>query len=217
MSIHARGHIRTRFITSLALGAVVGLSTVGQALAASSWTDPVGDATFHAPAYADIVAGRVDVDAGTFEFTLTVAEAIPAIPPLQAPGVQGFRWVTSLDLDSTSSPIGWPLPQRLPAAPQSASAARAEGFIAVAWNGSEFSGTWFDRRPLLSGGDVLATSVPFEIDGHTVHMWLDSSLIDDPENFGVGFATVALTTKLGTIIDQKQILDGLQPFYNQWP
>ena len=127
-----------------------------------------------------------------------------------------LRWVASLDLDPTSSPIGWPVPQRLPAAPQSSPAA-AEGFLAVAWDGIEFSGTWFDRRPLLSGGDVVATPVPFEIDGDEVHVWLDGALIGDPASFRVGFVTAALTTKLGTIVDQKQLLDILQPFYNPWP
>lgn len=212
----ARGAIRARLTASLGLGAIVALSSFGETLAASSWTDPVGDALFHAPPYADIVAGRVDQDAGTFEFTMTVADVIPQTPRLTPPGVEGLRWVASLDLDPTSSPIGWPVPQRLPAAPQSSPAA-AEGFLAVAWDGIEFSGTWFDRRPLLSGGDVVATPVPFEIDGDEVHVWLDGASIGDPAGFRVGFVTAALTTKLGTVVDQKQLLDVLQPFYNPWP
>ena len=215
-SFPAGKSVRARLTSSIGLGAIVALSSLGQTLAASSWTDPVGDALFHAPAYADIVAGRVDQDAGTLEFTMTVADAIPETPKLTAPGVQALRWVASLDLDPTSSPIGWPVPQRLPAAPQSSPAA-AEGFLAVAWDGTEFSGTFFDRRPLLSGGEVVATTVPFEIDGNTVHMWLDGALIGDPASFRVGFVTAAVTTKLGTIVDAKQLLDLLQPFYNPWP
>ena len=187
-SFPAGKSVRARLTSSIGLGAIVALSSLGQTLAASSWTDPVGDALFHAPAYADIVAGRVDQDAGTFEFTMTVADAIPETPKLTAPGVQALRWVASLDLDPTSSPIGWPVPQRLPAAPQSSPAA-AEGFLAVAWDGTEFSGTFFDRRPLLSGGEVVATTVPFEIDGNTVHMWLDGALIGDPASSRVGFVT----------------------------
>jgi hypothetical protein len=208
--------LRARLTASIGLGAIVAVSSLGQALAATSWTDPIGDALFHAPAYADILAGSVEENAGTFEFTLTVADVIPQTPRLTPPGVQGYRWVASLDLDPTSNPVGWPTPQRLPAAPQSSPAA-AEAFVAVAWDGSAFSATLFDRRPLLSGGDVVATSVPFEIDGDTVHIWLDGALIGDPTSFRVGFVTVALTTKLGTIIDQKQLLDVLQPFYNPWP
>jgi hypothetical protein len=75
----------------------------------------------------------------------------------------------------------------------------------------------FDRRPLLSGGDVEMTSVPFEIDGDEVHIWLDGGLIGNPASFRVGFVTAALTTELGTTVDQKQILDALSPFYNPWP
>lgn len=208
------GHIRARWITSVGLGTMVALSASGQALAATTYTDPVGDAQFHAQAYADIVAGTVEESAGTFEFTMTVAEAIPSVPDLRAPGVQALRWVVSLDLDPAAFPVGWPF---APGAPQSAQKGAADGFLAVAWDGSEFSGTFFDRRPLLSGGDVATTTVPFEIDGDTVHIWLDSALIGDPTSFRFGFVTAALTTELGTIVDVKRLLDYLQPFYNAWP
>ena len=47
--------------------------------------------------------------------------------------------------------------------------------------------------------------------------WLDASLLGNPSSFRVGFVTAAVTTKLGTVVDQKQLLDLLQPFYNVWP
>jgi hypothetical protein len=209
--------LRARLSASMGLGAIVALFSFGQALAATTYTDPVGDALFHAPAYADIVAGTLVDDAGTFEFIVKVADVIPQTPRLTPPGVQALRWVASLDLDPTTFPIGWPLPQQLPAAPQSAKVAAAEGFLAVAWDGTEFSGTWFDRRPLLTGGEVVATTVPFEIDGDTVHIWLDGALIGNPTSFRFGFVTAGVTTKLGTIVDAKQLLDYLQPFYQPWP
>ena len=89
--------------------------------------------------------------------------------------------------------------------------------MAVIWNGSAFSAAWFDRRPLLTGGSYTMTSVPFEIDGDTVTVWIDGYLIGNPTSFRVGFATAAVTVKLGTIVDQKQVLDGMSPFLNQWP
>lgn len=214
MSNHAPGHVRARLITSVGLGALIALSASGHALAASSWTDPVGDALFHAPAYADVVAGTVEQDAGTFEFTMTVAEAIPTTPILPPPGVQEIRWAVSFDLDSTTFPAGWPA---APGDPRSAQAPAAEGFVAVSWNGSAFSATFYDRRPLLSGGEVEMTTVPFEIDGNEVHIWLASALIGNPSGFRIGFVTAAVTTELGTTVDQKRILDGLEPFYNVWP
>jgi hypothetical protein len=212
--MHAPGHIRARWITSVGLAALVALSASGQALAASTWTDPAGDALFHAPAYADIIGGLVEVDGGTFEFTMTVAAPIPATPKLTAPGVEALRWAVSFDLDPTTFPAGWPA---APGDPRSAQAPPAEGFAAVVWDGSAFSATWFDRRPLLSGGEVTATPVPFEIEGNEVHIWLDASLLGNPSSFRVGFVTAAVTTKLGTVVDQKQLLDLLQPFYNVWP
>jgi len=208
------GHIRARWITSVGLGAMVALSSSGQALGATTYTDPVGDAQFHAPAYADIVAGTVGEVGGSFEFTITVADAIPQTPKLTAPGVQALRWVVSLDLDPTTSPVGWPF---APGAPQSAQKGAADAFLAVAWDGTEFSGTLFDRRPLLSGGEVVMTAVPYEIDGDIVHIWLDGALVGDPTSFRFGFVTAALTTELGTIVDVKRLLDYLQPFYNAWP
>jgi len=107
--------LRARLSASMGLGAIVALSSFGQALAATTYTDPVGDALFHAPAYADIVAGTLVDDAGTFEFIVKVADVIPQTPRLTPPGVQALRWVASLDLDPTTFPIGWPLPQQLPA------------------------------------------------------------------------------------------------------
>jgi len=214
VSIHALGTSRARWITSLALGATVALSASGQALGASAWTDPVGDAKFHAPAYADVVAGTVEVDAGTFEFTMTVAEAIPSTPKLTAPGVEALRWAVSFDLDSTTFPAGWPA---APGDPRSQQAPPAEGFAAMVWDGSDFSAAWFDRRPLLTGGTVTMTTVPFEIDGNEVHIWLDAALLGYPSTFRVGFVTAAVTTELGTVVDAKQLLDLMQPFYNVWP
>ena len=210
----AGNSLRARLTASIGLGAIVAVSSYGQALALTTYTDPVGDALFHAPAYADIVAGTVVEDAGTFEFTMPVADEIPETPKLTAPGVEALRWVVSLDLDPTAFPVGWPF---APGAPQSAQNGAAEAFLAVAWDGTEFSGTLFDRRPLLSGGDVEMTSVPFEIDGDEVHIRLDGGLIGIPASFRVGFVTAALTTKLGTTVDQKQILDAVSPFYNAWP
>jgi len=204
----------TKRTTSVGLGALVALFASGQALAASTWTDPAGDALFHAPAYADVIGGTVNEADGTFEFTMTVAEAIPATPKLTAPGVQALRWAVSFDLDPTTFPAGWPA---APGDPRSEQAKAAEGFAAVVWDGSDFSATWFDRRPLLSGGEVEARSVPFEIDGNEVHIWLDATLIGHPSSFRVGFVTAAVTTKLGTLVDAKQLLDNLQPFYNVWP
>ena len=208
MRTRASAGSRGRWIAS-ALGLTIAASASGQALATTTYTDPVGDALFHAPAYADIVAGSVEEVGGTFEFVLTVADTIPETPKLTAPGVQALRWVASLDLDPATNPAGWP------AAPGQAPA--AEAFVAVAWDGASFSATLFDRRSLLTGGDVVATTVPFEIDGDEVHMWVDSALLGDPASFRVGFVTVALTTQLGTKVDIKRLLDVLDPFYNPWP
>jgi hypothetical protein len=201
-----------------ALGAVMATLSSGHVLAASSWTDAAGDATFRAPAYADIIAGSVSEANGTFELTMTVAAPIPAMPEFVLPGVRELRWAIPLDLDPTTFPAGWPLGPTTEARHETLGlTAPPEGFAAVSWNGSEFSATWYDRRPLLNGDEVTMTAVPFEIDGDTVHIWLDADLIGNPTSFRVGFATAAVTTELGTVVDTKRILDTSQPFYNAWP
>jgi hypothetical protein len=216
--IQANGQPRARWATSVGMGALIALSTSGQALAASSWTDAAGDATFRAPGYADIIAGSVSMADGTFELTMTVAAPIPAAPAFVLPGVEELRWAIPLDLDVTTFPAGWPLGPTTEARHETLGLmAPPEGFAAVSWDGSEFTATWFDRRPLLNGDEVTATAVPFEIDGDTVHIWLDADLIGNPSSFRVGFATAAVTTELGTVVDTKRILDTTQPFYNAWP
>jgi hypothetical protein len=195
-----------------ALAALAATLSSCPVLAATTYTDPAGDALFNAPAYEDIIAGSVDETAGLFEFTLTVAAAIPEAPRLTAPGVQGTRWVVSLDLDPSTAPVGWPF---APADEHSAQRGAAEAFIAVEWNGADFSGTLYDRRPLLSGSHVVTSSVPFEIVGDQVHMWLDSAEIGNPDHLGVNFVTVALTKHLD-VVDLYQIVD-VFPTYNQWP
>lgn len=216
MSIQASRHIRARWITSVGLGAMVALSASGNALAATTYTDPVADALYQAPAYADVVAGSVDVEAGVFEFTVTVAGTIPEAPDLPAVAAHELRWAVPLDLDPTTAPVGWPL---APGADQSTRRSPVEGFMAVAWDGSAFSGTWYDRRPLLTGGEVTATPVPFEIDGASVHIWIDGALIGDPTSFRFGAATAAVQVPFTgrQPIDVKVVIDLLPQFLNQWP
>ena len=201
-----------RFLGAIAVGAIVALSTVGQAIAASSWTDPTGDALFRAPAYADIVAGGVEENGGIFELSMTVADVIPEAPQLPPPAAAELRWAFPIDLDPSTFPIGYPAP----VAPESDQGAPAEGFVALAWNGSAFSATWYDRRPLLTGGEATATSVPFDIDGDMIHVWLDGSLIGDPASFRIGFLTLAVPV-LPPNLGYNRRIDWLNPFYNAWP
>jgi len=213
VKISAPRHHRARWLTAVGLGATIALSASGQALATTTYTDSVGDALFRAPAYLDLVAATVGENAGVFEFTMTVADAIPETPKLTPPGVVEIRWFVTLDLDPATNPVGWPL---APGGRGIGQSAFPEGFVAVAWDGSGFSGTWYDRRPLLSGGEYTATTVPFEIDGDTVRMWLDGELIGDPTTFRVAFGTLALPVLPGND-GFRRFIDLTQPELNSWP
>lgn len=198
---------RTRMLAQITIGALL-LALPLAASAATTYTDPVGDTLFHAPPYMDIVAAGANEDSGTFEFTMTVAATIPEAPKFNPPGVAATWWVFPLDLDPAAFPVGWPLPPPLGGA--------AEALIAVGWDGSAFSGTLYDRRPLLVGGDVEVTTVPFEIDGNTVRARLDGALIDDPSSFGWGAVVNGLPVFPGNR-GYSRFVDWLPRFYNPWP
>jgi hypothetical protein len=177
----------------MALGAVA-LFDVAQAAAdeapseVSTVSDPVGDAYFpftpgdtgfpFAAPFLDFVHGQLTKTAdGDFELLMEMADVVPDEPTLPKPGVKEIWWFWIFDLDSTTSPAGYPW---------SAAVGRPPEFIvSVSWDGVEFAGAAIDRRPLLAGGKAIITSIPFTIDGPTVEAFLDSELIGEiPASFG---------------------------------
>jgi hypothetical protein len=55
--------------------------------------------------------------------------------------------------------------------------------IMVTWDGSAFTGTLIDRRPLLAGGQPVNTSIPFAIDGAAISAEVGASLLGGPSSF----------------------------------
>ena len=161
-------------------------SAVAQPVSAQTSTvfDPVGDALFHAPAFQDIVFGQMTkTDSGDFELLMGMAGPVPVNPPLPPPGVSEIWWAWAFDLDATARPKGYPLPPGF--APPPGGAGGSEFIVYVSWDGTEFARTAIDRRPLLTGGEAIITSVPFSIDGTIVEAFLAFTLIGDvPPSFG---------------------------------
>ena len=138
----------------------------------STVSDPVGDTLFGAPAFQDMVFAQMTRTAGgDFALLMEMAGPVPAAPPLPLPATNQIWWFWGFDLDLTASPRGYPLPP--------GSAIVPEFIVYVSWDGAAFAGTAIDRRPLLSGGDAIITSVPFSIHGTSVEAVLDSTLIGD--------------------------------------
>jgi len=144
-----------------------------------STADPAGDASasqgngLTGEAYQDIVSAAVDEGGGSFVFTMDVAASVPASPVLPG-GITVQEWSWNLNT-SPALPRGFPFPP--------GSAAPPEFIVMVLWNGSAFSGTLIDRRPLLSGGEAVSTSIPFEVDGATISTVLSASLLGNPSAF----------------------------------
>ena len=158
--------------------------------AATTVSDPVGDANFNAPAFQDVVLVQItETPGGDFELLMEMAGPVPVDPPLPPPASSEIGWVWNLDLDPTTFPAGYPyLKARGP----------AEFAVHVSWNGAEFTGTAIDRRPLLSGGEAIITPVTFHIDGTIVRADLARTRIGDvPATFGWFAGTSAWSGPVG--------------------
>ena len=135
----------------------------------SGVTDPAGDAAWNrntgpgaeakVPDYLDIVTAAVSKKGGTFAFTMSLADVLPASPQPASGGLGTYDWFFELDTDPATFPSGkdgvFPQNQALP----------IEFFVAVEWDGVQFTGVLFDLRPLLTGRPMILTPVAFSIGG----------------------------------------------------
>ena len=178
------------------------LSTAGPVSAQISMVfDPVGDTiAWHppAPAFQDVVFGQMTKTAGgNFELLIEMAGPIPVAPTLPPQGQAEIWWAWAFDLDPTALPKGYPYGP--------GDKRRPEFVVYVSWDGTAFEGTAVDRRPLLTGGEAIITSVPFGINGRIVEAVLAYELIGDvPPSFHWAPFTVDRAGPVGggvTIVD----------------
>jgi hypothetical protein len=161
----------------------------------SAVTDPAGDAAWNfntgpgsaakVPTYLDIVRAEVSQKGRTFTFTMDLADIVPASPAPASGGLGVYDWFFELDTDPTTFPSGkdgvFPQNQALP----------VELFVAVEWDGTQFTGLLFDLRPLLSGNPMIITPVAFSIAGAEIQLSVAASALGDPSAFGWAAATCA--------------------------
>ncbi len=143
---------------------------------------------FDGPPYQDILRTAIDRNGGSVVFSMDVAAAIPAAPPLKTPNSQ-LLWMWGMN---TTPGVA----QGFPLAP--GVAGLLEFWIHMGWDGAVFQAVVIDRRPALQGGVPLVTPVPFVIDGASVKVTAPSSLFDDPSQFRWGSSTWIWPTHLGT-------------------
>ncbi len=158
-------------------------------------TDPAGDAAWNrntgpgaeakVPAYLDIVTAAVSKKGGTLVFTMSLADVLPASPQPASGGLGTYDWFFELDTDPATFPSGkdgvFPQNQALP----------IEFFVAVEWDGVQFTGVLFDLRPLLTGSPMILTPVAFSIAGTQIQLSVDATALGDPSIFGWAAATCA--------------------------
>lgn len=183
-------------------------STVAQPVSTQTSTvsDPVGDTLYNAPAFQDLVFGQMTKTAsGDFELLMEMAGPVPVAPLLPAPANHEIWWMWAFDLDPTANPKGYPF------AP--GSKRRPEFMVYVSWDGAAFAGTAIDRRPLLTGGEAIVTSVPFSMNGTIVEAVLASTLIGDvPPSFQWGPNTRDWSGPIGSNGDHG--IDGAETTFN---
>ena len=170
--------------------------------------DPAGDVSFHAPAFQDIVGGEIQKVDESFILSMEMAGPIPEKPTLPPPGNSQIWWVWGFDLDPMAYPAGYPFPPGQPV--------QAEVMVYVAWDGVKFTGNAIDRRPLLTGGDAIATPVYFQFssDRKTVQAFLTPTGF--PTSFMWGPRTFDWSSPPGKTRGI-QIIDVSTPSFNPSP
>ena len=178
------------------LGAILSTAALGIALPMSGQTseivDPIGDTLYQAPAFQDFVFGRMTKTAGgDFHLLMELAAPVPANPPMPPPANAEIWWLWAFDLDPTASPRGYPSAPGATADP--------EFFVCVCWDGVEFTGVAFDRRPLLTGGQTIVSNVPFSINGKRLEAFVPYAVIGDvPASFPWRLRTIDYAGPVGS-------------------
>ena len=210
-------HIRRVLLiwwTRLSAAAVLAIAIMlrsglsAEAATTASVVDPLGDATFRAPGFMDIVGADTVLVGESIQFQMSVAAAVPAEPPPTPPGSNQIEWDFAVDTDPSTFPAGNPFPS----GPGQARA--AEFIVKVTWDGSSFSGFLIDRRPLLSGGEATITPLAFSISGTDIQVDVPASLL--PSSFFWGAVTFYWSSPPGGTAGG-HFVDALQPFYTAFP
>jgi hypothetical protein len=169
---------------SVCLAAAVVLLSHSPGLAQSltcQVADPVGDffplgpcPEIRSAPYLDIVGARISTDGGQFLFEMTLAAAVPAMPPLDQ-GAKRLVWAWNLDTNPGTAPKGFPFDAGTVAPP--------EFIVRVIWDGTSFAAVVIDRRPLLSGSEAVIVPAHFEPGGSVLAAIVDASILGNPASF----------------------------------
>jgi len=161
----------------------------GAAALTSTITDPVGDVKDGVPGWQDIVGASVAKQGQNLVFTMDLAAPVPDNPPLPS-WADLMLWHFSLDTDPTAFPVGYPFTKN--------SAGWQDVMVDHRVYRSGFTDPYdptsggdilVDRRPLLTGGQVIITPIQLTIEGAKLTWVVDAALL--PSTFQWAVGTVA--------------------------
>ena len=156
-------------------------------------TDPAGDAEKAAQAYQDIVRAEITKQGTNFVFVMTLAAPVPDNPSLPS-WADVLAWEFWLDTDPTAFPVGYPFTKNTANLLEFEIQHRVyrSGFTDP-YDPTSGGDILIDRRPLLTGGQVIITPIKFSIDGARITWVVDAALLGDPSTFKWAAATAAVS------------------------
>jgi hypothetical protein len=173
--------------------------------------DPRGDAFVpETMGYLDALSADVSKSGGTFEFTFTLAEAVPESFDVPA-GWDALLWSFCLDTNPRTMPVGYPF--------ASTTAVPCEFIVAERSTGGPITGILIDRRPLVNGDDANTVSIPVTIRGAEVRATVPAARLGRPSRLRWVMATTELALPLGNddFLDLDEVPDDSFARPARWP
>jgi hypothetical protein len=173
--------------------------------------DPKGDALVpEAIGYLDALSAHVSKSGGAFEFSFTLAEAVPASFDVPA-GWDALFWSFCLDMDPRHAPIGYPF--------AFTTAAPCEFIIVARSTGGPITGVLIDRRPLVNADDAITVSIPITVSATEIRATVPASRLGRPRRLRWVMKTSEVTLPLGNdnFVDLEEVPDESFTRPGRWP
>lgn len=173
--------------------------------------DPRGDAGVpETMGYLDALSADVSKSGGAFEFSFTLAQAVPASFDVPA-GWDALFWSFCLDKDPRRAPLGYPF--------GFATAAPCEFIVVARSTGGPITGVLIDRQPLVNADDAISETIPVTVRGAEIRATVPASRLGRPRRLRWVMATTELTLPLGNdnFVDLDEVPDESFARPARWP
>jgi hypothetical protein len=167
--------------------------------------DPRGDAGGPED-YLDVLSADVSKSRGAFEFSFTLAQAVPNAFDVPAEWDELF-WTFCLDMNPRA-PVGYPF--------ASTTAVSCEFIVIARSTGGPITGVLIDRRPLVNVEDAITSSIPVVVRDAAIRATVPAARLGHPRELRWVMKTSEVTLPLGNddFVDWDQVPDGR---FARWP